>query len=89
MATQDRSLVYAKYLPEGVNVVVLKQPSFMKDVVCVKLAGDFYESTVSAEEQEDVYIKKIVANVNIGLLEKCYIKKSAGYLFHDYEECKY
>ena len=36
-----------------------------------------------------MYIKKLMANVNIGLLEKGYNEKSVGYLFHDYEECKY
>ncbi len=50
---------------------------------------ELYESKVAEDDQQDVYIKKLVANVNIGLLEKCSDKKSTGHLFQDYDECKF
>ena len=53
------------------------------------MVDELYESKISEDEQQDAYIKKLIANVNIGLLEKGYNRKSVGYLFHDYEECKY
>ena len=39
--------------------------------------------SISPDTNKDNYIKKLVANVNIGLLEKCFNKKSRGYLFQD------
>ena len=89
LATQDRVLVYGKYIQEGMSIVAFKQPSFIKQVDYAKLVDELYESKISEDEQQDVYIKKLIANVNIGLLEKGYNRKSVGYLFHDYEECKY
>ncbi len=71
------------------NMVAFKQPSFVKKVDYAKLVGELYESKVSENEQQDVYIKKLAANVNIGLLEKCSNTKSVGYLFQDYDECKF
>ena len=71
------------------NIVAFKQPSFIKNVDYAKLVNELYESKVSENDQQDVYIKNLVANVNIGLLEKCSNKKSVGYLFQDYEECKF
>jgi len=89
LSTQDRALVYGKYLQEGMDIVAFKQPSFIKQVDYAKLVDELYESKISDDEQQDVYIKKLIANVNIGLLEKGFNRKSVGYLFHDYEECKY
>jgi hypothetical protein len=44
----------------------------------------------SPESNKDTYIKKLVANVNIGLLEKCFNKKSRGCLpFRDLGECQH
>jgi hypothetical protein len=50
---------------------------------------ELYETKISDDEQHDIYIKKLVANVNIGLLENGQNRKSAGYLFQDLAECKY
>jgi hypothetical protein len=71
------------------NVFAFKQPSFIKKVDYAKLVNELYESKVAEDDQQDVYIKKLVANVNIGLLEKCSNKKSTGYRFQDYDECKF
>jgi hypothetical protein len=71
------------------NVVAVKQPSFIKDVDYATLVKTLYETKISDNAQKDVYIKKLIANVNIGMLEKCSNKKSVGYLFHNLDECKY
>ncbi len=47
------------------------------------------ETKISDNDVHDVYIKKLVANVNIWMLEKCYNRKSVGYLFRNYDECKF
>ncbi len=69
--------------------IAVKQPSFNKKVDYAKLVDELYETKVSDDEQQDVRIKKLIANVNIGLLEKCFSKKSVGYLFQSYDECKF
>ena len=71
------------------QILAFKQPSFIKKVDYAKLVGELYESKVLENDQQDAYIKKLVASVNIGLLEKCSNKKSVGYLFQDYDECKF
>jgi len=71
------------------QIVAFKQPSFIKKVDYASMISELYESTISDDEQQNIYIKKLIANVNIGLLEKCRNKKSNGYLFQDYNECKF
>ena len=71
------------------NITAVKQPSFIKEVDYATLVNELYETKISDNDVHDVYIKKLVANVNIGLLEKCYNRKSVGYLFRNYDECKF
>ena len=54
-----------------------------------KAIDSLYETQISEDKTEDIYIKKLIANVNIGLLEKCFNKKSKGYLFRDKSECQH
>ena len=53
------------------------------------MVDELYDAKISDDPVQDVYVKKLIANVNIGLLEKCFNKKSTGFLFHDYDECKF
>ncbi len=71
------------------RIVAFKQPSFIKEVNYKKLVEELYATKISDDETQDVYIKKLIANVNIGLLEKGYNRKSNGHLFQDYAECKF
>ena len=81
--------MYGKYLRDGVNIVAVKQPSFTKQVNYASLVTELYETKISDNADHDVYIKKLIANVNIGMLEKCYNRRSVGYLFRDHNECKF
>jgi hypothetical protein len=67
----------------------VKVPSFIKTVDYAKLVEELYETKIADDDRQDVYIKKLIANVNIGLLEKCSNKKTIGYLFQDFDECKF
>ena len=89
LSTQSHSLVYGKFVKEGMQIEAPKQPSFIKKVDYKRLVDELYETKIAEDVQQDSYIKKLVANVNIGLLEKCYNRKSMGYLFQDYAECKF
>ena len=70
-------------------MVAYKQPSFIKKVNYKALVEGLYAFPISGDAQVDVYIKKLIANVNIGLLEKGMNRRSAGYLFKDLAECNY
>ena len=86
--TQPRNLVYGRYLkPGGVPPAFFKQPSFIKKVNYLKLVDELYAFPISGDAKADVYIKKLIANVNIGLLEKGLNRRTAGYLFKDLTEC--
>ncbi len=66
-----------------------KQPSFIKKVDYKNLVEELYAFPISGSFQTDVYIKKLVANVNIGLLEKGMNRRTAGYFFKDLTECNH
>jgi len=89
LSTQSHTLVYGKFIQDTMQIVACKQPSFIKKVDYQKLVDELYETKIAEDERQDAYIKKQVANVNIGLLEKSYNRKQAGYIFQDYAECKF
>ena len=83
--TASHSLLYGKYL-DGEEILAYKTPSFIKKVDYQDAIGDLFKMSISPDSNKDTYIKKLVANVNTGLLEKCFNKKSRGYLFQDLGE---
>ena len=87
--TQTHKLVYGKYLKACGRPQAFKQPSFIKKVNYKALIDELYAFPINGDTQADVYIKKLIANVNIGLLEKGMNRRSAGYLFKDQAECNY
>ena len=89
LASQSHSLLYGKYLPADAIIQAVKTPSFIKKVDYEKAINDLYATPISNDEDQDAFIKKLIANVNIGLLEKSFNKRSKGYLFQDLAECQY
>ena len=89
LSTQSHNSVYGKFVADEMTLVAYKQPSFIKKVDYKKLTEELYATRTSEDDQHDVYIKKLIANVNIGLLEKGQNRKSVGHLFQDFAECKY
>jgi hypothetical protein len=89
LSTQGKSLVYGKYLDPSANVVAYETPSFIKPVDYKTAIKELWDCESSSDPKQDAHIKKLIANVNIGLLEKCFNRKSRGYLFQDLAECQY
>jgi len=89
LATQSHSLVYGKFLQKDMQITAFKQPSFIKQVDYKKLIDELYDTKISNDSTQDTYIKKLIANVNIGLLEKSFNRKSVGDIFQDLAECKF
>ena len=71
-----------------VEVLAFKKPSFVKPVNYKKVVVDLYESKISQDDDEDKELKKLIANVNIGMLEKGTNKATKSYIFHTLEEAK-
>ena len=87
-ALESHGLLYGKYL-EGQEILAYKTPSFVKKVDYQEAIDELFKMSISQDADKDTHIKKLVANVNIGLLEKCFNKKSRGYLFQDLGECQH
>ena len=66
-------MVYGQFLKEFVNdvkILYYKDPPFIRKVKYSDIVDNLYNTKISDNEHEDKYVKKIIANVNIGLLEK-------------------
>ena len=67
------NLCYGMFISEFINdveIIAYKSPSFMKKVKYDKLVKELFETVLGSDAEEDKYCKKLVANVNFGLLEK-------------------
>ena len=61
----------------------------MKKVKYNKLVKELFETVLSSDAEEDKYCKKLVANVNFGLLEKGQHKVQKSKIFNSLEEVRY
>ena len=55
---------------ERINILCFKQPSFIHKVDYKHIVNELWNTTISEDNEEDKCIKKLIANVNYGLLEK-------------------
>ena len=55
---------------EQINILYFKQPSFIHKVEHTNIVNELWNTNISEDNEEDKCIKKLVANVNYGLLEK-------------------
>ena len=85
-------LVYGKLLKQllkdGVIAKILyyKQPSFKHKVYYQKYVDELFDEHISDNKFEDEKIKKNIANINIGLLEKGSNKASRNKMFDNLTE---
>ena len=85
------SLCYGKFLIhmiDDVEILSFIKPSFIKPVDYKKIVHNLYESTISNDSNEDKHLKKLIANVNIGILEKGTNKANKSYIFNTLEEAQ-
>ena len=86
------NLVYGKFLKQlvsnGVVVKILyyKQPSHIHRVKYKKLVDELYNAKISDKTEEDKRIKKLIANITFGLLEKGQNKASKSKIFDTLDE---
>jgi len=85
------NLCYGQFLKKfpDVEILAVKDPSFVKKVSYKKIVQDLYETVVSEDNEMDKYCKKLVANVNCGLLEKSTNKAQKSKIFNTLGEARY
>ena len=93
MLNKEFNLCYGIFLNSMTNIEILysKKPSML-----INVAGQFqayidelYNTTISDNPTEDLKIKKLIANVVIGLLDKSYNKTQQAYLYDTLDIAKY
>ena len=86
------NLVYGKHLKQlisrGVVVKILfyKKPSHLHKVKYKKAIDDLYRAEMSNDKEEDNKIKKTLANIGFGLLEKSFNRKTVSRMFDGIKE---
>ena len=86
------NLVYGKHLKQlisrGVIVKILfyKKPSHRHKVKYKKAIDDLYRANMSDDREEDNKIKKTLANIAFGLLEKSFNRKTVSRMFDGIKE---
>ena len=94
---KKRNLIYGKYLKKLINkqnikcdILYYKQPSYIHKVDYGKVIDDLWAEQISTEQQEDRRLKKTIANINFGLLEKSSNKGQNSKMFDTLTEvCHY
>jgi len=74
---------------KDIEIIAYKEPSTVKQVNYKALVEELFNTSISDDPDEDIYIKKLIANVNIGLLEKSCNRKQRSYLFEDFAELRH
>jgi hypothetical protein len=90
MFPKTYSLCYGKYLKhfDGVEIVAYNDPSFIKPVNFKAVVDNLYNATISEDDDENISLMKLIANVNIGMLEKNNNKKTKSFVYDTLEEAK-
>ena len=79
MFNKTHNLVYGKFLKEFMNenndsqfeILYYKTPSFIHKVDYKSINAELWKAVIDENDKElDTYIKKLIANINYGLLEK-------------------
>ena len=86
------NLVYGRFLAGHANqceIIYYKQPSRVYKVDYRKITKGLWQTDISDKYPEDTKIKKLIANVNFGLLEKSTNNVSRSYAFDSLREALY
>ena len=85
-------LCYGKFLKnvlnDGIIIKYYKKPSFIYNCDYKKIVKELVETHISDDTQEDTKLKKEIADVNIGLLEKGVTTAQRSVLFKDLREAQ-
>ena len=88
------NLCYGKFLKhfknnKNIKILSVKTPSFIKQVKYNDIVNSLYNENISDSNYEDIFIKKQIANVNIGLFEKSVNKNVESFIYTTIDEAEY
>jgi hypothetical protein len=86
------NLCYGKFISEFLaeaQIIAYKSPSFVKKVNYKKLVKTLFKTSITDDAGVDMYCKKLIANVNFGLLEKGQNKVQKSKIFNTLEEARF
>ena len=95
MFNKEYNLIYGKFLREfisknnqnGIQTLYYKVPSFIHKVDYKSIVDELWNTTIDEHDDlEDTFIKKKVANINFGLLEKGWSTNQKSLLFRNLNE---
>jgi len=91
MFNKDYNLCYGFFLKDfsDIEIKAFKKPHTLKRVNYKKFVDDLFATPISDNKDEDNYIKKLIANINFGLLEKSQNKQQRTFYFDDLSELKH
>jgi hypothetical protein len=72
-----------------VEILAFKAPSFIKPIDTKAIIDNLWNTEISPDADEDKSIKKLIANVNFGLLEKSNNKVQKSKIYETLDEAKY
>jgi hypothetical protein len=81
--------MFLEKFKNDVEILYYKDPSFIKKVEYSEIVKTLFNTKISENNSEDQYLKKIISNVNIGLLEKGVNKAEKSTLFDTLEEARH
>ena len=92
MLNKQFGLVYGMFLKKNVDdveIIAYKVPSHIYKVDYKKIVKKLWETDISSDEKLDKAVKKMIANINFGLLEKGHNIKSKSMTFNKMEDAVY
>ena len=84
------NLCYGKFLKSLSNyqIIGFKRPSFIKKVDYKTISDELWDTEISSIPAEDTHIKKLIGNVNYGLLEKGQNNRIQSFVYETIDEAK-
>ena len=86
------NLIYGMFLEEfidEVEILYFKKPSSIYEVDYKSIVDNLWKTNISNNLGEDIKVKKLISNVNIGLLEKGTNKSQKSLVFDTLSEALY
>jgi hypothetical protein len=89
MFNKTYNLCYGMFLKNfKCKIIFFKEPSFIKSIDTKTIIDTLYDTEISPNPEEDKTIKKLIANVNFGLLEKSTNKSQVSKLYETLSEAR-
>ena len=81
--------MFLKHYADKCEIVYYKESSRVYNVSYKKITNDLWNTNISDHSPEDAKAKKLIANVNFGLLEKCTNKSCKSFAYDSLREALY